>query len=96
MLEISLEEAEVVEASEEEDGDVVVALEKETLTRHLLNATIAIRWATFNGKCPYKRAEKANFVEIKEEEEMLLMAYTENNLAGNGAMWYLILDAAIT
>ena len=54
-----------------------------------MNATIAIRWATFNGKCPYKRAEKANFVEIKEEEEMLLMAYTENNLAGNGAMWYL-------
>jgi hypothetical protein len=43
----------------------------------------------FQWECPYKRAEKANFAEIKEKEEMLLMAYTENNLAGNGAMWYL-------
>jgi hypothetical protein len=41
----------------------------------------------FQWECPHKREEKANFAEIEEEEEqMLLMAYTENKPAGNEEM----------
>jgi hypothetical protein len=47
-----------VEASEEEDVDEVMALEKETLAKHLLNATIAIRLVTFNGSVLIKGKKK--------------------------------------
>lgn len=78
MLEIFLEEVVVDEALEEEAGDVVVALEKEVLTGHPLNATtIVTKLATFNGNV------------LVKQEEMLLMAYMENEQAENREIWYL-------